>query len=135
MRPGFIVGGVLVIIGVWLRILLEVGNPTYCLMGSALAAVGNIFIINTPSKVAINWFSVERVPLVTFTGILCTLISLTLGASIPGFIINSDSTPDDIRKFLFIEACIVTVPFILLIILFRERPKNPPSKAAKIIVT
>jgi len=133
IRPGFIAGGVLLIIGVWLRLLLQVGNSTYCLIGSALAAIGNIFILNTPSKVAINWFSAERVPIVTFTGILSTLISLTVGASVPGFLIDSHSTPDDIRKFLFIEACVITVPIVLLIIFFKEKPKNPPSKTAKII--
>jgi Na+/melibiose symporter-like transporter len=96
-----------------------------------LAAVGNIFILNTPSKVALNWFSSDRVPIVTFTGILATLISLTIGASIPGFLIDEDSTPDQIKEFLLIEACVVTIPYIFLMIFFREKPEFAPSKAAK----
>lgn len=131
MRISFICGGVLVVAGVWLRLLLEVGNPFFCLLGSALAAVGNIFILNTPSKVALNWFSTDRVPIVTFTGILATLISLTIGASIPGFLIDEDSTPQEIKDFLFIEAIVVTVPYVFLMIFFREKPEHPPSKAAK----
>jgi len=57
MRFSFIGGGVLVIGGVWLRLLLDVENPLFCLLGSALAAIGNIFILNTPSKIAQNWCS------------------------------------------------------------------------------
>jgi len=57
MRFSFIGGGILVIGGVWLRLLLDVENPLFCLLGSALAAIGNIFILNTPSKIAQNWFS------------------------------------------------------------------------------
>jgi fucose permease len=135
MRLSFIVGGVFVVGGVWLRLLLEEGNSIFCLMGSGLAAIGNIFILNTPSKLAINWFSSSKVNIVAFTGILFTLLSITLGASLPGFLINdSDSTADDVRELLFYEACIVTVPYIFLIILFKDHPTHPPSKQAKMLV-
>lgn len=56
MRISFVVGGVFVIAGVWLRLLLEDGSSIFCLLGSGLAAIGNIFILNTPSKLAIVWF-------------------------------------------------------------------------------
>lgn len=115
--------------GVWLRLLLEVGNP-FCLLGSALAAVGNIFILNTPSKVALNWFSTDRVPICHLHGHLATLISLTIGASIPGFLIDEDSLPQEIKDFLFIEAIVVTVPYIPDDLLPGEAG-TPSSKAAK----
>lgn len=56
MKIGCILGGVLVIIGVWLRSFLAVGNPWLCLFGSLLAAFGNVFILNSSAVVAINWF-------------------------------------------------------------------------------
>lgn len=88
MHISFIVAAVFVSGGVWLRLLLDVGNPEFCLLGSLLAAFGNIFILNTPSKLALNWFSSEKVNIVTFTGILATLLSVTIGASVPGFLID-----------------------------------------------
>lgn len=88
MRISFIIGAVLLVAGVWLRLLLEVGQSVYCLLGSGLAAIGSIFLLNTPSKVALNWFRQERVGIVTFTGILINLLSITLGASAPSFIIG-----------------------------------------------
>lgn len=88
MRISFIVGGAFLISGVWLRLLLDKGNSIFCLLGSTLAAIGNIFILNTPSKMALNWFKSEKVNIVGFTGILFNLLSVTLGASIPGFLID-----------------------------------------------
>lgn len=104
-------------------------------MGSALAAIGNIFILNTPSKMAINWFKSEQVNIVSFTGILFNLLSVTLGASLPGYLINdATGTEDDVKRLLFMEACVVTVPYIFLVIFFRDNPALPPSKTAKGIV-
>lgn len=88
MRVSFMVGTAFVVAGVWLRLLLEVRQSIFCLLGSGLASIGNIFVLNTPSKVALNWFRHEKVGIVTFTGILINLLSLTFGASVPSFIIN-----------------------------------------------
>jgi len=45
-------------------------------------------------------------------------ISLTL----PGLLINSNSSKDDVVNFLRIEAAIVTIPFILLMIFIKDKP-------------
>lgn len=100
MRLSFIIGAALVVAGVWMRLLLEEGTSVFCLLGSGLAATGSIFVLNTPSKLALNWFRKERVNIVAFTGILATLLSLTIGASIPGFLIDKNTTQGEIRQFL-----------------------------------
>ena len=100
MRPCFIGAALLVCSGVWLRLLLEVDRSVFCLLGSALAAIGNIAVLNTPSKVALNWFRKERVGIVTFTGVLGSIISNTIGASVPSYIIKKSSTVDEVRQFL-----------------------------------
>lgn len=56
MKIGCSVGGVFLIAGVWLRTLLEEGQPGWCLAGSILASIGNVFILNSPSILANNWF-------------------------------------------------------------------------------
>ena len=56
---------------------------------------------------------------------------MAVGITIPGIFVSSSSTADEIIAFLRLEAVIVTVPFVLLIILFREKPPLPPSKAAE----
>lgn len=119
--------------GVWLRLLLNVGQSVFCLLGSGLAAIGNIFIFNTPSQVALNWFKQDQVGIVTFTGILLNLLSITFGASVPSFIVGKSSSVDDIKRFLFVEAIIISIPVILLAFLFKNRPATAPSKAAKAV--
>lgn len=84
---------------------------------------------------AVNWFKSDKVGIVSSTGILFTLLSITLGAALPGFFIDDNtSTVDDVKKLLFLEACVVTVPYIFLVIFFRDHPKHPPSKTANAIV-
>ena len=123
MRPCFVAAAVLVSAGAWLRLLLEVEQSVFCLLGSALAAIGNIFVLNTPSKVALHWFKKEKVGIVTFTGVLAGIISNTVGASIPSFIIGKNATTEEIKSFLMLEAIVITIPFVLLTIFFREKPK------------
>lgn len=101
MHVSFVAASLLVSGGTWLRLLLEDGQAFYCLIGSFLAAVGNIFVLNTPSKVSMNWFSKDRAGIVTFTGILATLLSITLGASVPGLIIDDNTSIPEIKDFLF----------------------------------
>lgn len=131
MHISFVAACLLVSGGAWLRLLLEDGQSLYCLLGSFLAAIGNIFILNTPSKVALNWFSKDRAGLVTFSGILASMFSITLGASAPGLLIDEHTTNEDIKQFLFYEALVITVPLLFLAIFFREKPSQPPSKAAR----
>ena len=87
-----------------------------------MAALGSMFILNTPSKVAVNWFRKESVNIVTFTGILATLVSITIGAALPAFILGDDASVDDVKTFLMYQAIIISVPMVALAILFRERP-------------
>jgi hypothetical protein len=58
---------------------------------------------------------------------------VSLGASLffPGLILNAESTREEVLAFFRLEAIIVSVPFILLVILIREKPPTPPSKAAE----
>lgn len=100
MRIGFIIGGFLVVGGVWLRILIAEERILFCLMGSVLAALGNIFILNSPSKMAANWFKTESIPNTVFLAVLANLISITLGASVPGLVLTENSTQDNITFFL-----------------------------------
>lgn len=88
MAQGCFGGGILLIIGVWLRTLIEVEQPTFCLLGSILAAIGNIFILNSPSLLATNWFKPSSIPGIISLSVLANLISVGLGASLPGLILE-----------------------------------------------
>lgn len=56
IRVSYYISAALFVAGVWLRTFLTVGNSYLCLLGSLLSAIGGIFILNTPSRLALNWF-------------------------------------------------------------------------------
>ena len=135
IRISYYVSAGLVVLGVWLRTFLTEGNPYICLLGSMISAIGGIFIFNTPSRIALNWFRAESISYVTFFGVLANLVSNALGLTIPGLVINANSTQEEVIEFLRLEAIIITIPFILMVIFIREKPKNAPSKAALAFTT
>jgi len=56
MRPTLIFGALAISGGSWLRLTLSTRSMEWCLVGSLMAALGNIFFYNNPSKMAGNWF-------------------------------------------------------------------------------
>lgn len=87
-------------------------------------------MMNSASKVTMNWFRSEVMTSVTFVSALSTMLSLSFSSIIPGFLLDSSSTKEDVTYFLRFEAILITVPFVLLTLLFREKPEFPPSKTA-----
>lgn len=131
IKFSYFISAFLVVGGMWLRTFLTDGQPYICLLGTLLTSVGGIFILNTPSRMALNWFPSEQVPVITFVAMLANLISMAIGITIPGIFITPTSSAEDIINFLRLEAAMVTVPFIFLLILYREKPPLPPSRAAQ----
>lgn len=117
--------------GVWLRIFI-VHSLVPVIIGSALASLGNIFIINSPSKFASTWFRPSVVARITAIGVLFTMASMGMGVVIPPLFVNESSSKQQIQKMVIIEAIIITVPCLLFLFLFKNKPKNPPSFAAEV---
>jgi fucose permease len=100
IRISYFIGGGFVVGGVWLRTFLSEGNPYLCLLGSLTGAIGSIFILNTGSKLAFSWFRSEVVPFITFVFVFANLLSLAVSLIISGFIIDSNSTQQDVLNYL-----------------------------------
>jgi hypothetical protein len=69
---------VLTIVGVCMRMFI---NTSFWLVvvGSTLCSLGNIFILNSPSKLAANWWSSEHM---TAVNSACTLANLISSAAL-----------------------------------------------------
>lgn len=117
MKIGCSIGGLLVIAGTWLRTFIKEGEPIYMIGGSLLSAIGNIFILNSPSQLANTWFRPVLVPVITSLCVLATQMSITLGAAIPALILGNNPSKDSIESFLFYEA-VITSGMVGLLILF-----------------
>ena len=53
-----------------------------------LAAVGNIFILNSPSILANNWFKPASIPGIISIAVLASMISVAFGSSLPGLMVK-----------------------------------------------
>lgn len=113
------IGSIFVVAGVWVRTILERNEPFYCLIGSFLAAFGNLFVLNSAVKVAVNWFTPANIPTIIFLTVLANQISATLGAALPGLILHKSPSAEQIKKLVFIEAIVITVPLLLLIVFYK----------------
>ncbi len=58
IRIATILGSILIIIGVWMRCLVNVSFD-YVIWGSAIIGIGRTFLINQTTKIVVNWFSPE----------------------------------------------------------------------------
>lgn len=85
-------GGVLLLIGVWLRSGMQERDPMICLIGSLFSALGNAFLLNSVSVFANNWFSLSSVPHIISICVLCNIASVTIGATLSGLIISENSS-------------------------------------------
>lgn len=122
---------ILLATGVWLRVLIN-QSMVATIIGSALAATGNIFIINSPSKMASTWFRPAISPRVTTLGVMANMASIGFGVVLPSIFVTKTSSKNDVKNMLMWEAIIVSIPAILLVALLKNKPKQPPSFAAAI---
>ena len=60
------------------------------MIGSLFAAFGNLFVLNSAVKVAVNWFNQANMPNIIFLTVLANQISMTFGAAGPGIILGNN---------------------------------------------
>ena len=89
------------------------------MIGSFLAAFGNLFVLNSAIKVSVNWFTPANIPGIIFLTVLANQISMTLGAALPGLILPKSPSEDQIKNLVFVEAIVISVPLALLILFYR----------------
>ena len=133
IRFSFILSAICSMGGSWLRVTLSHTNPYLCLCGSFLTGIGAMILINSVSRVTVEWFRAEILSSVTFPCVMTTVLSQTTSIILPGLFLSSASSAEDIIAFLRVIAIIVTGPSLLLIIVFviKDKPDIPPSKSAK----
>ena len=100
IRFSYYVAAAAMITGVWLRTTLSNSDPYLCLLGSFLAGGSGLVIMNSASKITINWFRVDMLTFVTFVTVLTTLISIAGGLFVPAFLLNAKSTAEEVITFL-----------------------------------
>nr|XP_027197403.1 uncharacterized MFS-type transporter C09D4.1-like [Dermatophagoides pteronyssinus] len=118
------------------------------MIGQTLVGIAQLFTLNIPPMLAAQWFPSNEVTRATAFGVFGNQVGIALGFLIPPLLmpeLNSTSNEENLSSELInhIEhgfhylvwglSIITTVIFLLILIFFKNRPEQPPSKAQALI--
>lgn len=134
LRVCAIAGAFLNVLGAWLKVACISPDRFAVLMfAQTVCAIAQIFILGLPAKIAAVWFGPNEVSTATSLGVFGNQVGVAIGFLVPPILVpNSDSLEqigDDLSIMFYAGAGYMTLLFILVIIIFKERPPHPPSKA------
>uniref|UniRef100_A0A671U9Q4 FLVCR choline and putative heme transporter 2 n=1 Tax=Sparus aurata TaxID=8175 RepID=A0A671U9Q4_SPAAU len=102
-------------------------------LGQFASSLAQVFILGMPSRLASVWFGADEVSTACSIGVFGNQMGIAIGFLIPPILVpNVDDMNElayHIRIMFYISAGVASVIFILVIIVFQERPEIPPSQA------
>ncbi|XP_072217961.1 choline/ethanolamine transporter flvcr2b isoform X3 [Leuresthes tenuis] len=103
------------------------------LLGQFCCSCAQVFILGMPSKIASVWFGSEEVSTACSIGVFGNQLGIAIGFLLPPILVpnvdDMDELAHHIRTMFFITAGVATFLFILVVFVFQERPKIPPTQA------
>lgn len=154
LRVCLLFGSFINALGSWVKCLSVSRSRFYVAMiGQTLVAIAQLFTLNIPPMLAAQWFPLNEVTRATAFGVFGNQVGIALGFLIPPLLmpeLNSTSNYDNNKttnlspeQIVDIEhgfnylvwglSIITTVIFLLILIFFKNRPEQPPSKAQALI--
>ncbi|TKS86475.1 Feline leukemia virus subgroup C receptor-related protein 2 [Collichthys lucidus] len=134
MRDVVVVGSAFNCIGAWIK--TSTADPHMFAMtffGQFVCSVATVYNLGIPSRLASLWFGQQEVSTACSIGVLGNQMGIAIGFLIPPILVpNVDDINElaqNIRVMFYISAGVATVIFILVVIMFQERPEIPPSQA------
>ncbi|XP_071155077.1 choline/ethanolamine transporter flvcr2b-like isoform X3 [Mytilus edulis] len=136
LRVSTLCGAFLNAIGAWIKVASVNSDRFGVLMfGQTMCAIAQVFTLSLPARIAAVWFGPNEVSTATAIGIFGIQIGNAVGFLLPPIVVpyTKDITyiGHNLSLMFYISAAVTTLCFILLIIVFRESPPLPPSKAQK----
>ncbi|TNV72744.1 hypothetical protein FGO68_gene148 [Halteria grandinella] len=137
LKPAITIGTLFVLLGGWIRMFLTfTGNFTPYFMGAIVAAIGQPFLMNIPSKIASTWFGDKERAIATAVGSMAVPIGTVISFVLPQTCLSqNDADNPEIGKqhfslYIMIQTFVVTLFCIPALTFIREEPPSPPSVVA-----
>ncbi|KAB0374630.1 hypothetical protein FD755_013122 [Muntiacus reevesi] len=133
LRTIALAGSALNCLGAWVK----VGSPQphlfpVTVLGQVVCSVAQVFILGMPSRIASVWFGDDEVSTACSIAVLGNQLGIALGFLVPAVSAPNIDDPDElayhISLMFYITAGVATLLFILVLIVFKEKPKHPPSR-------
>ncbi|GAA6109212.1 feline leukemia virus subgroup C receptor-related protein 2 [Tachysurus ichikawai] len=102
-------------------------------LGQATCSIAQVFILGMPSHIAAVWFGSEEVSTACSIGVFGNQLGIAIGFLVPPVLVPNVDDMDELAYHIsimfYITAGVATVIFILVVIVFQDKPPIPPSQA------
>ncbi|XP_044023637.1 feline leukemia virus subgroup C receptor-related protein 2 isoform X4 [Siniperca chuatsi] len=120
--------------GTWIKVASAKPNLFgVTMLGQFASSLAQVFILGMPSRLASVWFGADEVSTACSIGVFGNQMGIAIGFLIPPILVpNVDDINEleyHIRIMFYISAGVATLIFILVVIVFQERPEIPPTQA------
>uniref|UniRef100_A0A8P4GIL5 FLVCR choline and putative heme transporter 2 n=1 Tax=Dicentrarchus labrax TaxID=13489 RepID=A0A8P4GIL5_DICLA len=120
--------------GTWIKVASAKPNLFgVTMLGQFASSFAQVFILGMPSRLASVWFGVDEVSTACSIGVFGNQMGIAIGFLIPPILVpNVDDMNElahHIRIMFYISAGVATLIFILVVIVFQEKPEIPPTQA------
>nr|XP_046268252.1 feline leukemia virus subgroup C receptor-related protein 2 isoform X3 [Scatophagus argus] len=121
-------------IGTWIKVASAKPDLFWVtILGQFATSLAQVFILGMPSRLASVWFGADEVSTACSIGVFGNQVGIAIGFLVPPVLVpNVDDMNElayHIRIMFYISAGVATVIFILVVIVFQEKPELPPSQS------
>ncbi|GAA6213665.1 feline leukemia virus subgroup C receptor-related protein 2 isoform X3 [Lates japonicus] len=134
LRVTSLVANALNCAGTWIKVASARSDLfAVTMLGQCVSSLAQVFILGMPSQLASVWFGADEVSTACSIGVFGNQMGIAIGFLVPPILVpNVDDINElahHIRIMFYISAGVATVIFILVVIVFQERPEIPPTQA------
>ncbi|XP_059135920.1 heme transporter FLVCR2 isoform X1 [Peromyscus eremicus] len=134
LRTIAITGSALNCLGAWVKLgSLEPHLFPVTVVGQVICSVAQVFILGMPSRIASVWFGADEVSTACSVAVFGNQLGIAIGFLVPPVLVpnikDQEKLAYHISIMFYIIGGVATLLFILVIIVFKEKPKYPPSRA------
>ncbi|CAC5380054.1 FLVCR [Mytilus coruscus] len=139
LRVVAICGCFLNALGAWLKVACVSPDRFPVLMfAQTICAIAQIFILGLPARLAAVWFGPNEVSTATSIGVFGNQVGCAVGFLLPPVLVpyseDLNQIGKDIGTMFYMGAGVTTFFFIMVILIFKNAPPMPPSKAQMLSV-
>lgn len=120
--------------GTWIKVLsVKPHLFAVTFFGQFCCSCAQVFILGMPSRIASVWFGSKEVSTACSIGVFGNQLGIAIGFLVPPILVPNVADLDELAHHIsimfYITAGVATLLFILVIFVFQERPKLPPTQA------
>ncbi|NWU63383.1 FLVC2 protein, partial [Pterocles burchelli] len=131
-------GSALNALGAWVKLgSLKPHLFPVTVLGQVICSLAQVFILGMPSHIASVWFGSREVSTACSVAVFGNQLGIAVGFLVPPVLVPN---VEDVEKLayhisimFFITAGVATALFILVVVVFKEKPSHPPSRAQALI--